>query len=281
MLIQVQYLSDYEIERDTKLLLADYEETAGEPVKLPIPVAEITTYHLALRLGFADLHETLGIPMLRDQPDILGAIWIDEEAVLIDQSLDPKTNPSMKGRYRFSVAHEIGHWRLHRSYMAIDADEASFFDTPSHPTVICRLSQAKNREELQADRYASCLLMPKILVIAAWRDRFGSTKPRCLDVGSRISLFADIDKFPRPKNLVHRQPPSEMEDPDECLLDLDEMCVAQRVVKAASDDAALHEFVRPFAKTFEVSMVAMRIRLEKLGLLLRELPRQQSMVIDT
>ncbi len=82
MTIQVRYLSEDEIERDTELLLVEYEETAGEPVKLPIPVADITTSHLALRLGFADLHETLGIPMLRDQPDILGAIWIDKEAVL-------------------------------------------------------------------------------------------------------------------------------------------------------------------------------------------------------
>jgi hypothetical protein len=54
------------------MLLAEYEETVGTPVKLPIPVADITSYHLALQLGFADLHKTLGIPMLRDQPDILG-----------------------------------------------------------------------------------------------------------------------------------------------------------------------------------------------------------------
>jgi hypothetical protein len=101
MTIQVRYLSEEEIERDSVMLLAEYKETAGMPVKLPIPVADITTYHLALQLGFADLHKTLGIPMLRDQPDILGAIWVDEEIILIDRSLDPKDNPSMQGRYRF------------------------------------------------------------------------------------------------------------------------------------------------------------------------------------
>ena len=128
MTIKVRYLSEDEIEKEAELLLAEYAETTGGPIKLPVPVEEITTYHLALRLGFADLHETLRIPMLRDQPDILGAIWVDTEAVLIDRSLDPKHNPSMAGRYRFSVAHEIGHWRLHRSYVAKDANQASLFD---------------------------------------------------------------------------------------------------------------------------------------------------------
>ena len=86
MAVQVRYLSEDEIERDAELLLAEYEETAGEAVKLPIPVAEIATYHLALQLGFADLHEMLGIPMIRKQPDIFGAIWVDQEIILIDQS---------------------------------------------------------------------------------------------------------------------------------------------------------------------------------------------------
>jgi hypothetical protein len=90
MTIQVRYLTEDEIERDAEHLLAEYEDTSGEPIKLPIPVDDITTYHLALRLGFADLHETLGIPVLREQPDILGAIWVDKETILIDRSLNPK-----------------------------------------------------------------------------------------------------------------------------------------------------------------------------------------------
>jgi hypothetical protein len=64
MTIKVRYLSEDKIEQDAELLLAGYEETTGAPIKLPVPVAEITTYHLALRLGFADLHQTLGVPML-------------------------------------------------------------------------------------------------------------------------------------------------------------------------------------------------------------------------
>ncbi len=32
---------------------------------------------------------------------------VEKELVLIDQHLNPKNNPSMLGRYRFSVAHEL------------------------------------------------------------------------------------------------------------------------------------------------------------------------------
>ena len=63
MAIRVSYLAESEIEQKAEKLLAEYENTTGEPIKFPIPVAEITTYHLALRLGFADLHETLSVKL--------------------------------------------------------------------------------------------------------------------------------------------------------------------------------------------------------------------------
>jgi hypothetical protein len=151
---------------------------------LPVPVDEVTTYHLALRLGFADLHETLRMPMLRDQPDIFGAIWVDTEIVLIDHSLDPKKNPSMAGRYRFSVAHEIGHWRLHRSYVTNDADQASLFDGATEPTVISRSSRAKEPIEWQADFFASCLLMPRRRVHDEWKECLGSPPSASLRTAS-------------------------------------------------------------------------------------------------
>jgi hypothetical protein len=108
MTINVRYLSEDAIEKDAELLLSEYEDTIGEPIRLPVPVTDITVHHLALRLGFDDLHQTLNRPMPRGQPDILGAIWVDERLVLIDRHLDPKSNPPMMGRFRFSVAHEVG-----------------------------------------------------------------------------------------------------------------------------------------------------------------------------
>lgn len=254
MAIKVRYLSEDEIEKDAELLLEEHTETTGAPIKLPVPVEEITTYHLALRLGFANLHETLRIPMLRDQPDILGAIWVDTEAVLIDRSLDPKHNPSMAGRYRFSVAHEIGHWRLHRSYVAKDANQASLFDGSPEPTVICRSSQAKEPMEWQADFFSSCLLMPRHRVHEEWGERLGRTRP----------LFLS-DLQPNRRAMMRAQT---------------KICEQGRSEARAVDDALFEEVAKPIARHFGVSAPAMRIRLEKLGLLLRQAPSQTSLRVS-
>jgi len=254
MAIKVRYLSEDDIEKEAALLLAEYAETTGAPLTLPVPVEEITTYHLALRLGFANLHETLRIPMLRDQPDILGAIWVDTEAVLIDRSLDPKHNPSMAGRYRFSVAHEIGHWRLHRSYVAKDANQASLFDGSPEPTVICRSSQAKEPIEWQADFFSSCLLMPRHRVHKEWQERLGRNRPLLssdLRPNGRVMM--------RAQTMIYEQGRSET---------------------GAVDDALFEEVAKPIARRFGVSAPAMRIRLEKLGLLLRQTPPQTSLRVS-
>jgi Zn-dependent peptidase ImmA (M78 family) len=246
MLISVRYLAEDEIEMEAALLLAEYAETIGGPIKLPVPVTEITTYHLALRLDFADLHKELRIPMLRDQPDILGAIWVDTETVLIDNSLDPRKNPSIVGRYRFSVAHEIGHWRLHRSYVAKSADQPSLFDGSTEPTVISRSSRAKDPIEWQADFFASCLLMPRDHVLGEWKERLGRTRPLLLS-----ELRPNGRVMMRAQTTIYEQ---------------------GRTEAGAADDAVFEEVAKPIARRFAVSPSAMRIRLEKLGLLLREAP---------
>ena len=45
--------------------------------------------------------------------------------------------------------------------------------------------------------------------------------------------------------------------------------------RCETDDYVLERFARPLAEQFLVSPIAMRIRLEKLGLLHREVPRQR------
>jgi hypothetical protein len=254
MAIKFRFLTEHEIEKDAKLLLAEYEDTIGEPIKLPVPVDEITTYHLALRLGFDDLHKTLNRPMPRGQPDILGAIWVEKELVLIDRHLDPKNNPSMSGRYRFSVAHEVGHWRLHRSYVARDPDQTALFETSTEPTVICRISQQNEPIEWQANFFAACLLMPRRRVHDEWKDCLGRNRPL---------LLSDL----RPTGKVMMRAPS--------------MIYGRGGDEAgAVDDALFEEVAKPIARRFGVSAQAMRLRLENLGLLLRQAPQQASLMVD-
>jgi hypothetical protein len=51
-------------------------------------------------------------------------------------------------------------------------------------------------------------------------------------------------------------------------------------VGGAVDDALFEEVAKPIARRFGVSPQAMRLRLEKLGLLLRQAPQQASLTVD-
>src|SRR5215467_5497230 len=246
MTLRVPYIADETIERDAEALLAQYAHAKGLEVKAPIPIEDIVEKHLKLRVEFDDLHRLLGVP--RDgfgvEPDIFGAIWLETGEIYIDESLDPEERPSIEGRYRFTLAHEGGgHWRLHRPFVLANSGQRSLFGDTARPTVVCRTSQAKERVELQADLYASCLLMPRKLVMQAWCERFGNDHPRVLCRKDRIVVPRDAEG---------------------------EIATAVAAFDQTRDDQAMEHFARPFAEQFLVSSVAMRIRLEKLGLLHRE-----------
>jgi Zn-dependent peptidase ImmA (M78 family) len=255
MTLQVPYMSDDTIEREAGQLLAEYAHAKGCELRAPIPIEDIIEKHLKLRLEFDDLRRLLGVPRAGPDvdPDIFGAIWLDSGQIVIDESLDPEERPAMEGRYRFTLAHEGGgHWRLHRGLVRSDPDQPMLFQVIPKPNVICRSSQAKERVEWQADFYASCLLMPRRLVQAEWHDRLGRTKPLLLsDLHTNEKVVMS-----RAGTLIQEQGRDET---------------------GAAGDAVFERVAEPLARRFGVSRAAMRIRLEKLGLLLRTEPKQQSL----
>ena len=218
----------------------------------PIPIEDIVEKHLKLGIEFDDMHRLLDIraPASVSIPTSSGRSWFDDRRIVIDESLDPEENPSKEGRYRFTLAHEGGgHWRLHRHLFAKDPAQVSFFNEPAPPSVVCRSSQAKEPVEWQADFYASCLLMPRKLVMAAWDEMFPDRKPRVLRPEMPIGHpYVEIERM------------------------TDEF---GNSIGAGADDNVLENFARPLAEQFLVSPIAMRIRLEKLGLLHREVPHQR------
>jgi Zn-dependent peptidase ImmA (M78 family) len=251
MTLRVPYIADDAIERDAEALLAQYAYAKGAEMRVPIPIEDIVEKHLKLRVEFDDLHRLLDIPRsgLGLNPDIFGAIWLESGKIVIDESLDPEERPELEGRFRFTLAHEGGgHWRLHRPFVRATRDQSSLLFEESRPTVVCRSSQAKERVEWQADFYASCLLMPRKLVFAAWDEAFPDRKQRVLQPATRIEHpFVEIDR----------------------------LCGKSGTYFTGDDDVVLEHFARPFAEHFLVSPIAMRIRLEKLGLLHRVVPRQR------
>jgi hypothetical protein len=193
---KVPYLYEEQIERDVAALLAEFAQARSVVIAPPIPIEDIVEKHLKLGIEFDDMHRLLNYPRSGLDPDILGAIWFDDRRIVIDESLDPEENPSKEGRYRFTLAHEGGgHWRLHRHLFAKDPAQVSLFNEPAPPSVVCRSSQAKEPVEWQAEFYASCLLMPRKLVMAAWDEMFPDRKlgswtsvPLC-DHASRCRQF--------------------------------------------------------------------------------------------
>jgi hypothetical protein len=247
----VSYVPDEVIEKDTEVLLADYARARGVAIEPPIPIDDIIEKHLKLGIEFDDTHRLFNVPRsgIGFDPDILGAIFFDQKQIVIDESLDPDSNPAKEGRYRYTAAHEVGHWQLHRALFGKDPAQTSLFETNAAPSVVCRSSQAKARIELQADLYASCLLMPRKLVFAAWDAAFPDRKQRVLHPATPIDHpFVEIARF-------------------ECRIPGAEF--------TESEDQALDSFAKPFAEKFLVSPIAMRIRLEKLGLLHHTVPLQR------
>jgi hypothetical protein len=166
---QVKFIPEPRIEGATLSLLASYGEKYGKILTPPIPAEEILESHLELDLRIDDL------PRLLDVPDVLGATWIQQRRVRIDQSLDPTVHPSNEGRYRFTVSHEIGHWELHRYLFPGNPNQGSLFTEEAEP-IVCR-SGAKDSMEWQADCFAGYLLMPKEMVFRVWEGVYGKLEP--------------------------------------------------------------------------------------------------------
>lgn len=249
--LRVAYMSDEAIEKDAQALLADYARERSTPTESPIPIDDIIEKHLKIGIEFNDTHRLFGVPRsgIGFDPDILGAIFFDQKRIVIDESLDPDANPAKEGRYRYTAAHEVGHWRLYRALFGKDPAQTSLLEPNAAPSVVCRTSQAKERIEFQADLYASCVLMPRKLVFAAWDEAFPDRKQRVLQPAAPIDHpFVEIARF-------------ECRNPGAAVTE--------------ADDQALDSFAKPFAERFLVSPIAMRIRLERLGLLHRTVPLQR------
>lgn len=97
------------------------------------------------------------------------------------------------------------------------------------------------RIELQANLFASCLLMPRRLVRAVWREMRGTDGPFCVDETAKRSDYFTM------RTILRSTLGSERD----------------------ADDVLLERFSRPFAQRFHVSGEAMRIRLEQIGLIVR------------
>ena len=168
--IKVPFLRASELDHITAEVLRKYSAWKGAPVRPPIDVDEIVEGLLELDFEVLDLREHLGMP------DVLGATWMDDGRICVDQSLEGK-----EGRFAFTVAHEVGHWVMHRPILEMDRVTLPLFtakaDEEPKPAIVCRAREKKAPAEWQADQFAARLLMPASDMRAVARALHGDDPP--------------------------------------------------------------------------------------------------------
>jgi len=173
--MEVEHLKKEQITAAAELVLTEFATDFDWERALPVPVEDILECYLDVTLEFGNLQEMLG------GIDILAASWIQEKRVVVDDSLDPAEVKHNEGRYRFTVAHEIGHWVLHTPFLQEQRLLPTSFDGTG-ASVICRSNDYREPREWQADYFASNLLLPEKLVMQEWERIFGNTTPQDITV---------------------------------------------------------------------------------------------------
>lgn len=233
----VPFLSDSAIEQEAELLLAEFARDHCPISEPPIPIEDIVELHLKLTFELKDLAQVCG------HRDVHGAIWVNERRIAIDQQLDPVLYPAKRGRYHFTLAHETGHWRLHRKYF-LKRNECLLFDGAGVPPDYVGRSGNKNRVETQANQFAAYLLMPRSLVKREWERWHGSLNPISLDqLGNQRGHLLQAEILRRGN---------------------------AKTGKGGEDDMVLDQLSLPLAERFLVSAEAMRHSLEDFGFLTRK-----------
>jgi IrrE N-terminal-like domain len=190
---------------------------AGLMPLLDDPVVDLESFveqHLKVQL---DQYAELAPNVLGETEFRVGApLKMSINKDLTDAALDSDdTPPGVLGRYRATVAHESTHVIVHRCLFDLSGSQRSLFDDPeaAEPQVKHLQRCAKGSvlfrgttsdwREIQANMGMACLLMPKDLFIAAYRQEMDRLKFDRVDKGSPV--VATIVARLAPRFKVSRQ----------------------------------------------------------------------------
>jgi Zn-dependent peptidase ImmA (M78 family) len=122
------------------------------------PVVEILQ-GLHKNTGLLVAWEELGV---KGDAKVLGKVSFRRKTLFLDVSLDKERKPA----FRFTAAHEIGHWVLHRhNWKNLRFDErcAPQEEMDDDESSLCKLDRRSPREwlEFQANVFAASMVMPR------------------------------------------------------------------------------------------------------------------------
>jgi Zn-dependent peptidase ImmA (M78 family) len=170
-------------------------------VPAPIPVETIMERVYGLALDFQYIRNNgrvLGetvfedalVPIYeRENHEGYKLIPVRAGTVIIDASLN---NNRSDGRFRYTCAHELAHWVLHKGFFMQLGENAAM-------TKVARSSETDKTIEWQADRLGSYLLMPKGVVKSAFfrsRNSDGAIERLALTFGvSRQAMKIRLEEM--------------------------------------------------------------------------------------
>lgn len=146
---------------------------------------------------FVGKDEVLGMTVFCDYKDIKsGTIVINKELA---------SNVRQRHRYRFTVAHECGHWVFHRRYYNYNPDQMELFATECEGPCYTECRAVNQREdganmpkwsderwrEWHADKFASALLMPK-RAVDIMRNEFGKAFSSNEVIFEFVNMMAEV-----------------------------------------------------------------------------------------
>ena len=144
------------IEQRAEQFLAHVPSYVWDGSTLPVPIEDIADTHLGLLVrDVEDLSSAPGAPPLTPAQALSGLLLPARGEIWVNASESRQWPP----RRRFTIAHEIAHWQLHRDhgagvYCRATAVDAGMRTTPA----------ALPPMEDEANRFAAALLMPAGLI---------------------------------------------------------------------------------------------------------------------
>ena len=149
MSISWPFLSDNEIEDKASNFREQALQALGLETAVEVPIEQIAEIYLEYTLEFAESVDNY-------PTDVIGGIDFNSRVIIINESVE-----SHIGRYSFTIAHEIAHHVLHREiYLNAQTDDS----------IMCRGGTSRPIEEVQADRFAEALLMPRAVVEDSFKN---------------------------------------------------------------------------------------------------------------
>ena len=241
--LNVPWMNDTDIAASASRLRWDFQQGTGASFPPVSPEAIIWDFLDSRDRLSLDTETPLGFN--EQGLPIAGKMVVTEDEGGIIR-IDPQIANSVL--YPFTLAHEIGHWILHRRLVLQARQQLALFgEFPSETVTLTRSLQGSRGklppEEWQANRFAAHLLMPAELLREEFLKRF--REPLCYENWhdgnkSAKTLFSDVNAF-----ATH---------------------LASKSFRQGSDETPA------LTTTFSVSKAAMAIQLEELGLVTATAP---------